>query len=202
MLNKRAKIQRCKAKGCTNRFEADEKRPWIKWCSEICQSSIIKDISDKAKAKTVKEYKDRARFQIKGLREKHKGLAYYKKELKTILHKYVRLRDANNPCCACGRPMAGRKGDASHFWSVGSYPNLQFDERNIHLGCVPCNQHRGGNLIEYAMRLPTIIGQDAYNELEAARNVRANFNIPDLQDKIKHYKALVEDLEMRRDNPE
>lgn len=201
-MRKQAKIQRCKAKNCGNRFEADEKRPWIKWCSETCQFEIIKAVADKQRKKTEKEYRDRAKFHIKTLKEKHKGLAYYKKELKTILHKYVRLRDAESGCAACGRSMIGRKGDAGHFWSVGSYPNLQFDERNIHLCCVPCNQHRGGNLIEYAMRLPAIIGQEAYDQLEAQRNVRANFDIPMLQKKIIYYKALVEDIEMRRDNPE
>ena len=158
---------------------------WVKWCSDECRDVVVKKLAEEQR----KQRENNSKEVLRKMKEKQKDLPYYKRQLREVLHKYIRLRDANKPCAACGRSMVGRKGDVSHFWSAGSYPNLKFDERNIHLCCVPCNQFRGGNLVEYGLRLPSIIGREQYEQLASERNKRASFTIPDLKEKIAHYKA-------------
>jgi hypothetical protein len=192
-LNRRSATPKCK--NCKTKFTPQGSELF---CSNDCRDEFAQKAIAKAKKnreRAVKKAKAESRKEIRGLREKHKGLQYYKRELKAILHRYVRMRDEDKDCAACGRSMQGRKGDAGHFWSVGSYPNLQFDERNIHLCCVPCNQFRGGNLIEYGLRLPNIIGQEAFDDLKAKRQTRASFTIPELKEKIEYYKLKVAELE-------
>ncbi len=57
-MRKQAKSQRCKAKGCTNRFEADEKRPWIRWCGLECEKQI------KGEAKKIKPMSEKRKVEL------------------------------------------------------------------------------------------------------------------------------------------
>lgn len=111
----------------------------------------------------------------------------YEKVLQVIFNKFIRLRDKDKPCISCPRPLID-KFDAGHFYPVGSYKNLRFNEMNVHGQCVHCNQHKHGNLIEYQKGLIKRIGQDKVDELDAIRNEPAHFTIPELEELIKEYK--------------
>jgi len=108
------------------------------------------------------------RLKIQEMRERIKTRQEHLKELQVVFNSYIRERDKGTLCISCERPLKA-KYDAGHFYSVGSYPNLRFDERNVHGQCVECNQHKHGNLIEYGERLLTRIGKQATDELHAAK---------------------------------
>lgn len=143
-------------------------------------------------AKLNKSKADRA--EIADMRKRTRTASWYRAELQRVFNEYIRLRDRDKPCVSCGCDMRARKGDASHFYSVGAYPNLRYNEYNVHLACVSCNQHRGGNLHEYRIRLPERIGAEAFSQLQRERHGKLRLNIPDLEHKITYYRKLIKSL--------
>ena len=131
-----------------------------------------------------------ASAEIKRLREKAKTLSDYRRELQQVFNKFIRERDKDKPCISCNRKL-GAKFDAGHYLSVGSYPNLRFDEDNVHGQCVECNQHKHGNLIEYGERLLDRIGEEAFDELYLRRHQPLRLSIDEMKDMIKVYKQKI-----------
>lgn len=113
--------------------------------------------------------------------------------LQKVFNTYIRLRDKDNNCISCDTSMKNRKGDASHYYPT-TYQFLRFNEDNAHLGCVPCNQYKSGNLLEYAPRLEKKIGVDRMQWLHAHRHDRLEMSIPDLKEKIKEYKKKIKEM--------
>lgn len=103
--------------------------------------------------------------------ERREGLAKLKtrtnwlKEAQAAFNAFIRERDKDLPCISCGRFHQG-SWDAGHYRSVGAQPALRFDENNCHKQCVPCNQHKAGNIVEYRIRLVQKIGPEAVALLE------------------------------------
>ena len=119
--------------------------------------------------------------------------------LQIVFNKYIRLRDAGKPCISCDRPL-GKVFDAGHFLSVGRYPNLRFDESNTNGQCIYCNQHQHGNQIEYGLRLPLRIGQDAYNRLMNKRGDALKLTLDEIKELIKVYKLKIKEHDKARTN--
>jgi len=88
----------------------------------------------------------------------------YQKELQVIFNKFIRLRDKDLPCISCQKPA--KKQNAGHYRSVGSSPELRFNEFNCHLQCEYCNTYLHGNLIDYRINLIKKIGLDKVEWLE------------------------------------
>ena len=88
--------------------------------------------------------------------------------------------------------------DAGHFFSVGAYPNIRFNEDNIHGQCVFCNQHQHGATNEYAIRLPYRIGQERYDKLLISRNESNKLTTEEIKEKIKYYKDKTKTLKLKR----
>lgn len=82
-----------------------------------------------------------------------------------VFNRFIRERDKDLPCISCGRFHTGAY-DAGHYRSVGTMPALRFHEDNVHRQCVPCNQHKGGNIVEYRIRLIERIGLGKVEFLE------------------------------------
>lgn len=135
-----------------------------------------------------KTWKERKKVLVENLRTRTEWLGI----LQVVFNKYIRVRDAKNPCISCDRQL-GAKFDAGHFFSVGSYPNLRFDESNVHGQCVYCNQHLHGNHIEYGVRLPLRIGQDSYNRLMNKRGDALKLTHDEIKELIKHYKQKIKE---------
>ena len=110
-------------------------------CSYSCASAYTKQLRDK---KEKKEWTARK----KKVAEELKTNSDHRKELQILVNKFIRLRDKDKGCISCGQSL-NTKFDAGHFRSVGSCPELRFNEENIHGQCVYCNQHLHGNLIQY-----------------------------------------------------
>jgi len=171
-----------KCKICRQLFE-----PTYSSLQVTCTNSLC--IIEYANQKKTKKNKD----EIKKKREDLKPASQWRKELQQVFNTYIRLRDRGKPCISCGRPLHG-KYDAGHFFSVGNYPNLRYHEQNVHGQCTHCNQHRHGNLIEYAHNLPSRIGTSQFNELYTLRNTELRLTIDEIKEKITHYKSLIKTL--------
>lgn len=114
--------------------------------------------------------------------------------LQQAFNAYIRERDKFKPCISCDRPLTG-KFDAGHFYSVGSYPNLRYDENNCHGQCVHCNRDKHGNHAEYSLRLPDRIGMKRVQELTEKRNGRLSLTIDEIKEKIHEYRERLRVLQ-------
>lgn len=114
------------------------------------------------------------------------------REAQAAFNAFIRARDHDQPCISCGRFHDGSY-DAGHYRSVGAAPALRFDETNVHKQCVPCNQHKGGNIVEYRIRLVEKIGRFAVELLEQ-EPPPAKFTIEEAQAIKKHYAAKTKQL--------
>lgn len=179
-------MKRCKAKGCTTRFQAPG---FIVWCSPECGASIAQDRLAKKRAKEAKE----DRQATKAKREKLKSRADWLKDAERAVNDYVQKRDKGIPCVSCGCALQ-EIGHASHYRSVGSSPALRFDLANIHRSCVRCNLHLHGNLIPYRVELVKRIGLAEVERLEGPQPVM-KYTIDELKAIKAKYRAMAKELE-------
>ena len=172
-------MPRCKI--CKDKFQP--KYFLQKTCFE---PSCILEWKDKVKDKEWKAEK-------KVLKEKLKTYSDHVKELQVIFNKFIRARDKDKGCISCGTKLTG-KYDAGHYYSCGSYPELRFNEDNVHGQCVHCNQWKHGNLIEYTKRLPLRIGEVKFHSLEVKAHIKQKYSIPELILKKNYYKELIKSM--------
>ena len=111
-----------------------------------------------------------------------------------VFNTYIRARDKGKPCISCDKFLKENDVNASHFFSVGSSPNLRFNEDNVHSSCIRCNKDLHGNTIEYGLRLPNRIGVENYNKLLEDRNKPALLTIEDVKDLIVIYRKKIKEL--------
>jgi len=116
------------------------------------------------------------------------------KAAQIVFNTYIRLRDKNKPCVSCGKKLVGNDVNASHFFSVGAYPNLRFNEDNVHNSCISCNKHKHGNQKEYDLRLPNRIGVERYNKLLEDRHKPLKLSFDEVKELIAIYKQKIKEL--------
>lgn len=80
-----------------------------------------------------------------------------------LFRKYIRMRDEGKQCISCS---SFNISQASHFYSAGHYPALEFNEDNVHASCMRCNYYLSGNLNEYRKKLLQRIGDERVEELD------------------------------------
>ena len=136
-------------------------RPLQTVCSPAC--AIEQAHAARAKAERIAGIEDRKTIRIK--LDKLKTLSKWLREAQSAFNGFIRERDKDQPCISCGRFHQGAH-DAGHYRSVGAAGPLRFDEQNVHRQCVPCNQHKSGNVLEYRIGLIKRIGQAAVDRLE------------------------------------
>lgn len=173
-INYKPKPKKCRNEKCAKMFN-----PYVPLqivCSPAC---ALEYNSKKQVDKRVKEMK-------KALVTHQSSLQL----LQTLFNTAIRLRDKNKPCVSCGGKL-GEKYDAGHFFSCGAYPNLRFNEDNVHAQCVRCNQHLHGNIAEYSKGLVMRIGQERVDKLYEARKTSKKLSIPEIAELIMHYKLII-----------
>jgi hypothetical protein len=173
-MKKEIKPKKCKV--CDSEFYP--RNSLQKVCSFACSVKYAK-IAEAKKAKK------------KGLDEL-KTLSDYLKTAQQIFNQYINARDKGKPCISCDCKV--ENPNASHFFSVGSSPELRFNELNVHTSCIHCNLHKHGNIAEYSIRLPNRIGQENYDLLLSLRNKPRKYTIEELKDLIKEYRSKIKDL--------
>lgn len=96
-----------------------------------------------------------------------------RKKLKKVCHEYIRKRDTlfgkgYGHCITCGKRLYWNdaQANAGHFVSVGSATQgTEYDERNIHLQCVYCNNWGEGKKPEYALFMIKKYGEGIIEKL-------------------------------------
>ncbi|KAA0983389.1 recombination protein NinG [Pseudomonas sp. ANT_J28] len=157
-------------------------------CSPKC-GLAIKDVNQEKARKSLAEI---GRKEIRAAKERIKPKGQYMKEAQTAFNAWVRERDAALPCISCGRHHQG-KYDAGHYRTVGSNPALRFEPLNCHKQCVPCNQHKSGDIVNYRISLVKRIGTEKVAWLEGAREPQ-RYTIEELKTIKAEYRALTRDL--------
>jgi hypothetical protein len=98
-----------------------------------------------------------------------KSLPQLKKDCQKLFNEYIRKRDLTGDyfkCISCGQIKDERFMHAGHYYNVGFYEGLRFDEDNCHGQCNHCNTFLHGNLIEYRDNLLFKIGAERFEKLK------------------------------------
>lgn len=132
------------------------------------------------------------RKELRAAKERFKPKGQYMREAQAAFNAWIRARDAAQPCISCGRHHEG-KYDAGHYRTVGSNPALRFEPLNCHKQCVPCNQHKSGDIVNYRMSLVLRIGQSQVDWLEGPHEPQ-RYTIDDLKAIKAEYRAKLKQL--------
>ena len=172
------------------REPASIKVPAGHFCSIEHVYQHARNLQDKARAAKEK----RARQEHRKRKQELKSRSEWLKDAQAIFNKYIRLRDAGEPCISCGRPNDGsHQRHASHYKSRGAFPELAFNPLNCHAACAQCNNFLSGNLIPYRVALIDKIGLDKVEWLEGPHDP-LKLSIEDIKELIAKYKAKVKQL--------
>lgn len=163
-----------------------------KYC--LANDECIKAFNEFVKEETKKKKAKQWQKEKKEIKEKLMTKGNYLEIAQKVFNTYIRLRDKGLPCISCDKPLRENDINASHFFSVGSSPNLRFNEDNVHNSCIRCNKELHGNLLEYRIRLPKRIGLGRLEALEQARNTPALYKIEDVKEIIKKYRKKIAEL--------
>lgn len=157
---------------------------------KACSIACAKELGRKAD-------KDRqtakARASNREARQRLKGRSDWLREAQVVCNRYIRLRDAGQPCISCGR-LTGAKINAGHYLSVGYRPELRFHPLNIHAQCEQCNSHLSGNIAQYRPRLIEKIGLQAVDWLEGPHSAQ-KLTVEDIKAIKAHYSEQAKRLE-------
>lgn len=152
-------------------------------CTPKCAANYASELKQKAIRRENK-------VKLNSLKSKSEHL----KDAQIVFNAFIRERDRGLPCIACGKALTETNTHASHFYSVGAYPNLRFHPDNCHGGCDECNTHLHGNIAEYSLNLPNRIGIDRYNELGNQRRQPLQLSIPEIIELKVVYKLKIKAL--------
>jgi hypothetical protein len=155
--------------------------------TDECVGAFLSDLSKANDRKWRKEKKERS--------ERLKTRSEWLNDLQKVFNAYIRERDKGKQCISCGVNLHNKTVHASHFWSVGAYPNLRFNENNVHASCDHCNLHLHGNIANYALNLPKRIGQAEFDALNDGRNgAPLKLTVDEIKEKIRIYKDKIKSL--------
>lgn len=161
---KEPKPKKCKVRDCCNHFIPRAMSHAA--CSPVCALKLARAKREQEETKKRQEQRRKDRET----RDKLRPLSWFHAKTKAAVHKYIRTRDADEPCISCGTTHAAQ-WDAGHFISVGSDSSLRYDFANIHKQCSVCNQHKSGNLLRYRANLIPKIGEAEVLRLEGPQLV-------------------------------
>lgn len=178
---KQSKPKKCKV--CKTSFTPD--RPLQQVCNYQCAIELANDRKDRL------ERTRKAQIR-RSDKERLKTRADHLREAQAAFNAFIRERDKDLPCVSCGRVHNGQY-HAGHYRTVGSCPELRFEELNNHKQCAPCNNHLSGNLINYRRNLIIKIGLEKVEWLEGP-HPPLKLTIEDIRAIKAKYKQLLKDL--------
>lgn len=153
------------------------------YCNQEC--AVQYAIKNKPKGAEIKH-----KAKKKGLRDNDKS--YRKKMAQQAFNAYIRIRDNDLPCISCQRYHNGQY-HAGHYRSVGSSPELRFEEHNCHKQCSACNNYLSGNIGNYRINLVKKIGEDKVDWLEGNHDAK-KYTCEELKEIERHYKQKLKEL--------
>jgi hypothetical protein len=174
------KVYQRKCVSCKDKFTPQNNTQVV--CSIACSIQFMK-------SKKANDWQK----EKKALKEKLMTKSDYLNICQKVFNTYIRTRDKDKNCISCNKKLIG-KYDAGHFFSVGAYPNLRFNENNVFGQCVHCNRDKHGNVKEYDLRLQNILSIEEYNQLLNDRNKPALLTIEDVKELIAIYRVKTKEL--------
>lgn len=147
------------------------------WCSPACGAELgLRKVAKQKEAAAREERKQTRQQKLDA-----KPLHYWAKRAEKQFNRFIRLRDAGDPCISCGT-YDSPVWHAGHMYTVKARPDVRFHEDNVHLQCPDCNTYNGGLVGEYRKRVVSKIGQPAMDAL-----VRVN---PAFKKSREYYQAV------------
>ena len=148
------------------------------FCDIDCVTT--KAFNNRDKGRKIKEIAIKKEFQANDIKLR-------KKEAQKAFNAFIRIRDEKEPCISCGRYHTGVY-DAGHYKSVGSSPELRFEELNCHKQCHwNCNINLSGNIENYRINLIKKIGVENVEWLEGKHEPK-KYNCEQLKEIELYYK--------------
>ena len=152
--------KRCKQCGEYHDAEYGVKTPVAWFCCHAHAIEFSIDASKKRtarlRAKAVRSHEQEVKNAAKRDRERRmevKPLSYWMARAQTQFNKFIRARDIGLPCVSCGATESevesqqgwkvGGAWDCGHYLSVGSHPELRFEQDNAARQCKSCNGGSG-----------------------------------------------------------
>ena len=157
-------------------------------CGFRCAEEYAKRSRDRREASLKRTERVKTKKAIEAIQPK----SYWLKKAQTVFNKYIRMRDDDQACISCQKPMH-KKINAGHFRSVGSSPHLRFNENNCHAQCEHCNNYLSGNIGNYRINLIKKIGESKVIELECD-NKPKHYTVDDIKKIILKYKNRIKEL--------
>lgn len=167
-------------------------------CTDIVEKKgycSIKCLSEHTKTKRIDAQKKKERKEIREAKERLKTRQEWIRDAQRWFNKWVRLRDADQPCISCGRHHTGQY-HAGHYRTTGAAGHLRFDESNCHKQCSACNNHLSGNIPKYRPALIEKIGLAKVESLEN-NNESHTWEIDELKELKATYKTKCKELELK-----
>ena len=152
-------------------------------CSTPCAIEHARALGTKRDAKSRKAQRVSVMVRKNALKTRSQWL----REAQQQFNRYIRLRDAKDPCISCQRHHEGQY-HAGHYMTAGGFPELRFNEDNCSKQCSPCNNHLSGNIAAYRINLVKKIGQARVESLEGPHD-----SLKLTIDEIKEIKAKYRD---------
>ena len=171
-----------KCKNCGDNFTPRQPLQYV--CGYPCAIEYAKKQREKKETKDWKKEK----------KERSEKLMTHKDWLniaQKVFNTYIRQRDKGLPCISCGTNSG--QFHAGHYRSVGSTPELRFNEDNVHGQCATCNNYLSGNLIEYRKNLIKKIGVERVEFLEI-KQPPLKLSIDEIKNLITLYKSKIKEL--------
>ena len=129
MITKPKPLKPKPCKACKSIFTPE------KQLQSVCDWKCAADYAEKLRIKREVSEAKRVRKETKEKLVKIKPLSKWLKEVERHCNKYVRLRDADEPCISCGTTNPNIQYAAGHFRTVKAAPQLRFNLDNIHKQC-------------------------------------------------------------------
>lgn len=191
MMNKKLLNRKCVE--CGTKFKTLDIR--VKWCCPDCGTQYAMKVRQRQREKQVRDRikKEKQRLQERKMRLRDDDRSYWLKKAQDEVNRYIRLRDKGNDCIACGAPYKPNF-QASHYVPRGRSAFLRFHEDNIHSGCVKCNLHESGNTRMFRIGLIKKIGVERVEWLEDNARQIKKWDIDELKELIKVYKAKIKEV--------
>lgn len=160
---------------------------------QVCGLDCAVIHSQNTKAKQQAKEATRNRVELRKAKERAKTRGDWAKESQTAFNAYIRARDnkAGLPCISCNSRTG--KQNAGHYRSVGSCPELRYEETQVWLQCEKCNSYLSGNLINYRINLIKRIGIERVEWIEGKHEPQ-KYTILDLKAIKAEYKLKLKEL--------
>jgi len=144
-------------------------------------------------ARTIRARKERK--DHREAKQKAKTLTEWLDDAQAWVNRYIRLRDANEPCISCGTTNQNIQYAAGHYRTRKAASHLRFNHDNLHKQCNNyCNQQLSGNIVNYRPALIRKIGIERVEAIEND-NIIKRWTIEDAKEIIAEHKRLIKELQ-------